>query len=113
MKTRKRDRHTIEEEVYETLQCLDRVEKVKAKPFFYTRLRQRLDAIEVARMDSAPHGALAKILRPALVAASILLGVLVGYDRSSHYRSQSLDSFAEVYGLQAPDLNDYFLPSGE
>lgn len=114
---RRKDREAIDEEVLKTLHCLDNVGRLRARPFFYTRLKQRLDGLEAAesqaRLFEAPWRIWRPVLVPALVAASVLLGVFIGYEPPSNNHSENLETFATAYGLKAPDLNDYLLTKSE
>ncbi|MFQ5630718.1 MAG: hypothetical protein ACE5I1_18255 [bacterium] len=107
----------VENELQKTLQALDYFEKVKASPFFYTRLRQRLDAIGASNQTAAQKTVFAGVFHPVLVpillAASVLLGIFVGYKPDSVSHTENLDAFATTYGLQAPDLSNYVLAEAD
>lgn len=102
----------VDQEVQKTLDSLDNLQRINANPFFYTRLKQRMDKFDARGLG--PRTAAIKALRLALipsliVTATILLGIFIGYDSSSADRSRNIDSFASAYGLQTDDLNDYLL----
>lgn len=116
MPQRKKDPKAIKAEVQETLHSLDKVAKVKVNPFFYTRLKQQLDALEIMGQKSSPAEMWRKIewfLVPALVAAGVLLGVFIGYEASPDHRSQNLEILASTYGLDTPDVSSYLLVKNE
>lgn len=117
MKKNKASQQKIDAKVRKTLAAFDDFEKVKANPFFYTRVRQRLGALDTPVVSSQPQSVLARLLRPALVpifiAASVLVGVFIGYKPASVSQSEDFNEFTEIYSLQAPDLNDYVLASTE
>lgn len=112
---KKKDKKAIEEEVYKTLYCLDGVEKVKPRPFFYTRLKQRLDELERQEAHSPLDIIYVKFLRPALIplliAVSIVSGVFWGHNVSMIDRSENISTVAEFYGLDEPNLDNYILTS--
>src|SRR5574342_1359717 len=108
MKDRKKDKTAIDAEVQKTLQSLDHLPKVKANPFFYTRLQQRL-AVRHRRetgsiFDVIFHKALRPALVPLLIAVSIGAGIWIGYKPTTANRTTYLNSMIETYGLNAPDL---------
>ena len=115
MKNRKRDRQTAEAEAQKTLQGLDHIEKVKAKPFFFTRLQHRLDALQAQQSEPEVSSILITFLRPALmpllVVISIGVGVLIGYKAATSNRAEAASVLVEAYGLSAPDLTQYTLTS--
>ena len=113
MKNNKKEINGIENEVFKTLHCLDGMDKVKASPFFYKRVQQKLEYPEMKGVFQMLQGVLIKrfqpVLVPVFVAASILLGIFIGTDVSSDGRSENLESFASTYGIEAPKLNNYQL----
>lgn len=113
MKDRKKHKQDIGTEVYKTLHCLDGLKSVKSSPFFYTRLMRRLNELEAQEHQPLMNFLYMKILRPGfvpvLVAASILVGILIGYRETSTIRSKNLKTFVEIYNLSGPNLNDYIL----
>ncbi|GEM_PF-4224551 len=117
MKDRKKDEQAIEAEVQKTLACLDHIEKTRAKPFFYARLQQRLDALHERETAPSWHLVDTKFLRPALapllIVASIVSGILVGYKPVTDSRAAFLDRMIEAYDLSAPDLSNYTLTAAE
>jgi hypothetical protein len=117
MRDRKKDEQAIEAEVQKTLACLDHIEKTRAKPFFYARLQQRLDALHERKTVSDWRVVYVKFLRPALapllIVASIASGILLGYKPATNSRAASLDRMIEAYGLSAPDLSTYTLTAAE
>lgn len=113
MKNRKRDWQSIEAEVQKTLQSLDHAEKVKAKPFFFTRLQHRLEPLQADRRAPEMSSIFIRILRPALmpllVVISIGAGVSIGYKAPTRNRTEAANALVEAYGLSAPDLTQYTL----
>lgn len=112
-----KDKKTIEEEVNKTLHCLDRVERVKPRPFFYSRLKQRLDELERHETRSPLDSVYVKFMRPVLIpmliVMSIVSGVLWGRTLSYDDRAENINTIAVFYGLNEPNLNDYILQSDE
>lgn len=117
MENREQDWQAIEAEVQKTLQSLDRVEKVNAKSFFFTRLQHRLDALQALRHEHKISATFTTFLRPVLapllIVASIGAGILIGYKQTASPRSSAAEALVETYGLQAPDLAQYTLMSNE
>jgi hypothetical protein len=93
----------IKREVDKTLSMLDSVQRAKAKPFFYTRLKARIDE------KAARHGMAAQPFPAWLVLTIIgiaLLAILDVYSFSLHasqrteaLKQQELSQFAEQYNL--------------
>jgi hypothetical protein len=117
MRDRQKDKTAIEAEVRKTLQSLDAIPKMKANPFFYTRLQQRLAARQrretASRFGVIFHKALRPALVPLLIAVSIGAGIWIGYKPATANRTTSLNSMIETYGLNAPDLSNYTLTVAE
>lgn len=117
MKNRKRDRRDIEAEVQKTLQGVDHVEKVKAKPFFFMRLQRRLEAQPAQKREPEVSSVFKAFLRPALmpllVVISIGVGVLIGYKAPTISRAEATSALVEAYGLSGPDLTQYTLTSNK
>jgi hypothetical protein len=72
----KRKRIEIEEEIDKTLAAMDRMEKLEAGPYFYTRLKPRLDSREKKATARLPGTLLSRMLRPVLVTLLLLLNVV-------------------------------------
>jgi multisubunit Na+/H+ antiporter MnhC subunit len=93
----------IKRKVDKTLSMLDSVQRAKANPFFYTRLKARIDE------QTAKHGLLAQPFPAWLVLTIIgiaLLALLNVYSFSLHasqrteaLKQQELAQFAEQYNL--------------
>jgi len=117
MKARKRDRQAIETEVKKTLQGLDHIAKVKAKPFFFTRLQHRLDTLRAQQSQLEGSSIFATFLRPALIplliVVSIGAGILIGYQPATSSRAEAASVLVEAYGLSAPDLTQYTLTGNQ
>ncbi len=109
-------KQAIELKVRKTLQYLDEVETVKASPYFEVRLRQRLQALQPGDKQPVQNRVRKHwqvVLAPVMVAAGIALGVLIGYHAVPENRAQEINSFASAYGLDAPEVSDYMLTTGE
>lgn len=117
MKAQQKSKTAIDAEVQKTLQSLDQIKKVKASPFFYTRLQQRLANRRNNESASIPNAIWGKVLRPALVplliVASVGAGILLGYKPKTENRTAYLNNLIETYGLNAPDLSNYTLTAAE
>lgn len=119
MKKYKKDDNAIEAEVQKTLRSLDQIEKVKAPPFFYMRLQRKLETMQSRETTVLSERLYAKffrpVLAPALIAASILLGVWIGRgtSSSSDKRSAPLTALATAYGLNTLNVSDYTLTEGK
>jgi len=103
----------IEAEVRKTLQSLDHLEQAKAKPFFFTRLQRRLDALQAQKREPAANSIFAAFLRPALASLLVVLsigaGILIGYKAPARGRAEAANALVEAYGLSVPDLTQYTL----
>ena len=97
---------THDPEVEKILGCFDKIEPIKADPFFYTRLQNRLTS---SAPDDLSHRAV-RILRPALLMSLILLNIytlFIYYDQpqqASTERTRMLNDFAQDFSL---DITHY------
>lgn len=62
----------IQQEIEQTLQCLDGVKRAEANPFLFTRIQARM-----AKKDSVWERAFSFISRPAIAVAIVLLVMTV------------------------------------
>lgn len=103
----------IEQEIERTLLCFDEAERLKADPFFYTRLQTRIKDLEERKGFSLQGLLNVKVLRPALLTLVIVMNIVTTFvvfqkvDRQTDYRDQYLTSFAEEYSLNQ-ESNGYF-----
>jgi hypothetical protein len=93
----------IQQEVEKTLAALDSVQHAQANPFFYTRLKARMQSTEATTIHTV-HILHARILLSAigivLLIALNLFSFLSFSSRSSEVqKEQALASFAEEYHL--------------
>lgn len=89
----------IQEEVEQTLRSLEGIQRAEPRPFFYTRLRAKLDGQQA---EVRPIGWMS---RPAyaLLALALVLGLnLLTVSLLSQKSQQRFDQveFADVYGLR-------------
>ncbi len=87
----------IDEEVERTLQSIDGIERASPKPFFLTRVEARLNR------QRAPEPATAWAFRPAWVAASLGLVLLLNLSAVVYVREQLVqhEQEQETVGLSA------------
>ena len=69
-------RHSMEEQIRQTLSSLDNIEDIDAKPYFYARLKARIDANEKTDAPGVVRFLLGGRLAPSLLAIVLLLNVL-------------------------------------
>ena len=95
-----RNRDRIDDEVSRTLSSLDGFEDIDARPYFFTRVQQRL-----ADMKAAPGWGIR--IRPAYIAIILLLNIVtisvtLTRDRSdSSARTSEVAALAQQYSLGA------------
>ena len=95
----------IDQEIKDTLQVLDDINKASPKPFFYTRLE--------ARIQRRYSPATTWSLRPAVIWSGIVLIVLLNITVAINYSKKANDSvneqnagaFANEYGLNIDALD--------
>lgn len=94
----------IDQKIEDTLNSLSNLEQAEPKPFFYTRLKARMEnELVVAQSNSFR-------LKPALlipmVACTLLLTVMSVYTLTSHDSNAALLSGKDAF-IQEYSLNDY------
>jgi len=100
----------IELEVQKTFQSFDQAERLKSNPFFYARLKTRIDNLHSTKQNIRGWESAGRVLKPALllmiIALNILSATLFLNNRSSNCsnREQLLDAFAKELTL---DSNQY------
>lgn len=95
----------IERQVSETLKVLDRIEKTGPDPFFYTRLKARLES------ETIESGSWSYKIKYALYATLVLL-IINGFSivkalewREDYTEEASVNNFIENYHLDVDELN--------
>lgn len=99
----------IEQEIQKTLDLLDQPQNLAPNPFFYTRVRQRLDE----KSQSHPKISLAAVLKPALmtVLLAMNLGTAIWYlggtpaTTSSQPRQELVQLLANDFQLETSQDN--------
>jgi hypothetical protein len=105
MEDEQRKRKRIEEEVRRTLESINDLEDIKAGPYFYSRVRQR-----IAVAEGAPKYWLERLfgyrLAPSLLAALLLLNVATAWmivrtndESRSEYLQDGIEGVAREYSL--------------
>jgi hypothetical protein len=98
----------IQNEIKKTLDCFDRTEPIKTDPYFYTRLKARLEDTESTEIKLG--WGIWNVLKPALLMSIIALNIYTGL---MFFKSQKVDepnrqelinSFAQELTL---DSNQY------
>lgn len=114
MKTGNKHIITVEEKVDKTLQLLDNIKKVEENPFFYTRLKERMEQQEKKRSFFV-SGLLRSVpLRPVLLAFIVILNISSALyflnTRNVHTGNgkTDLEAFAEEYSLSTTDYRSLF-----
>lgn len=103
----------IEQEIAKTLACLDNIENIEAGPYFYSRLRAKLETPVEPREHWYRRLFGMQLLRPAflilLVVVNLITAVLVLQNKSGSvdYRGEHLSAVAEEYSLHSTKDNDY------
>ena len=95
----------IEREIEKTLGCFDTAQRLKADPYFYTRLRARIADEEKGRRSILRGLFSPNMLRPVFLAVVVLLNLITaaiifrGHYRTPNTRDRYLSAFAEEYSL--------------
>ena len=99
----------IQQEIEQTLQCLDGAKRAEANPFLFTRIKSRM-----AKKDSAWERAFFFISKPAIAMAIVLLVMavngwaLLGSDSNDNVIGDSVSELANEYNVVASvDNYDY------
>ena len=94
----------IEEAVEKTLQSFESAERLQPSPFFYTRLRARIDGLHrrVTHKYRFAFGVLRFVSLSLLLIWNIVtVTYLIGSDQTDAYdRSEMINAFAEFYVLE-------------
>jgi len=105
----------IEQEVQKTLESFDQAEQLKSNPFFYTRLKARIDDLSTQKRKIRGWEFAWGILKPALLFLIIVLNIFTATlflkNRNSEYssREQLLDAFAQELTLDSNQYNPNLL----
>jgi len=101
----------IEQEVQKTLEGFDQAERLKSNPFFYTRLKARIDDLHPQKQKIRGWELAWGILKPALlfliIALNIFTATLFLKNRNNEYssREQLLNAFAQELTLDSSQYN--------
>ncbi|MCP4402168.1 MAG: hypothetical protein GY801_33305 [bacterium] len=99
------EKERIRQEVEKTLQCFDGIEKIEPRPFFFTRLKARINSTDAEKKRVKQSGWGFAALRPALLSLLIVLNfvsaivIFRGNETRSDNRSEYLSAFAEEYSF--------------
>lgn len=94
----------VEREIQETLSSLDNIDNVEPEPYFYTRLKSRIEESGRLRDPWVVWTPLGGRLVPAVVAAVFILNVLSAFvvlsdsgDSSTELQQEYYEALAEEY----------------
>ncbi|MBI4811363.1 MAG: hypothetical protein HY800_08000 [Ignavibacteriales bacterium] len=102
----------IEKEVELTLSVLDKVKKAKVKPFFYERLKARIETRQTEQIHFFqklfPNLSLGILGLVILIALNVLVFVHVSKRATDveYSREQCLETFVSEYGLESEYYSD-------
>ena len=105
----------IEQEVQKTLESFDQAERLKSNPFFYTRLKAKIDDLHSQKEKSQGWEFAWGILKPASLLLIIVLNIFTATlflkNRNNEYlsREQMLDAFAQELTLDSSQYNPTLL----
>ena len=92
------------------MELLDDMPKMKASPGFYQRTKYKLDHLDEGGKNSIIEKLLKYTLTPALIGASIALGIFIGLGNDkSLYATKAIDAFVETYDMQSNDVQQLFI----
>ncbi|OGN89175.1 MAG: hypothetical protein A2Z74_01230 [Chloroflexi bacterium RBG_13_46_9] len=105
----------IEQEVQKTFESFDQVERLKSNPFFYARLKTRIDDLYSKKKKIRGWEFARRVLKPALllliIALNIFSATLFFKYRTQDYtnREQLLDFWGQELILNSNQCNPNFL----
>ena len=104
----------IEHEVEKTLQCFDSAEKLEENPFFYTRVKARIES----RNNEAGKSLWQfgwSILKPAFLVLIIVINIITvtmyftSKQSQTGYQEQLMQTFAQEFSLDQSSYNPNLL----
>jgi len=105
----------IEQAVQKTLDSFDQAERLKSNPFFYTRLKARIEELDAQRMQPKGWEIARGVVKPALLLLIIALNIFTATlffknrNNESSSREQLLNSFAQELALDSSQYNPNLL----
>ena len=105
----------IEQEVQKTLECINQAERLKSNPFFYTRLKAKIDDLHSQKQKIRGWEFAWGVLKPGLLLLIIILNIFTAIlflkNRDNEYssREQLLDAFAQELTLDSNQYNPTLL----
>ena len=106
----------IEQEIEKTLQCFDSIERIQARPFFFTRLKVRIAKLEAGDLSAnRSKWGFIRSSASAFVCLLIILNLisaLVSFrkaDNPEELRRMNIVAFAEEYALLQKGEEELFL----
>ena len=102
----------IENEIIKTLDCFDQSERLSSNPYFYTRVKARIDSENRAGMKWHGWQSVWSILRPVLLVLIVAINVYTigsylaeSRDHSESSREQMIQAFAREFSLNVSSNN--------
>ncbi|MBN1350910.1 hypothetical protein JXJ21_15935 [candidate division KSB1 bacterium] len=101
----------IENEIQRTLEQFEHADRLRPNPFFYTRVKARIEA----QTQGAVQGYVHRVLKPAfltlLVAVNVITAVFLLNNSATetNTRQSLINSFAKEYRLENSESNLYIL----
>jgi hypothetical protein len=93
----------INKEIEKTLQSWDNIERLEANPFLYTRIEQKIKALETPRQTNRVW-----YWQPLLVAALVILNFFTIATALNSSKNQSVyDTIAEQYNISTDTENTF------
>ena len=105
----------IEYEVQKTLECFDQPEQLKSNPFFYTRVKARIEELENYGRKPESSKFVWGILKPALLFSFVAINIITATlffknpDDTSTSREQIINAFAKEFTLDSEQYNPNLL----
>jgi hypothetical protein len=106
---------SIELEVRKTLDSFEHTDRLKTDPWFYSRLKARMNAEQASPKSSNIWGIVQHALKPALlislVAANIFIAtqVLIGDRQAVTHQEDAIVLFAREFSLDSHQYNPTFI----
>ena len=108
-------KETIEQEVQKTFESFDQAKRLKSNPFFYARLKTRIDNLHAKKQKIRGWEFAGRVLKPALllliIALNIFSATLFFKYQTQDYtnREQLLDFLGQELTLDSNQYNPNFL----
>ena len=105
----------IEQEVQKTLDCFDQSEQLKTNPFFYTRIKAKIEDLESYGKKPNLADLVWGVLKPAFLFGIIVINIFTATSflknpgDTNTSREQIINTFAQEFSLDSEQYNPNLL----